>query len=154
MNEWYGVDPCWFVPLERHAKRAMGRRISTDVTVLDQLSYRVRDLDVVGDDVDHDVTIRFHRHPPYDTYGVPPQDSPRVTSSPSLESPHRFGDDALCLWQPRDPPARRWTSNLGLLTLIEVIRRHLFLELHWRKTGGRRRGVWLLEDAPHGLAAT
>jgi hypothetical protein len=71
-----------------------------------------------------------------------------------LTSLHRFGDNALCLWQPRDPPERRWTSKLGLLTLIELIRRHLFLELHWRKTGGQRCGVWLLEDAPHGLGAT
>lgn len=154
MNEWYGVDPCWYLPLERDAKRTMGDRITTEVTVVDQLTYRVAGLEVVGDSTDHDVTIRFHRHPPYDTVGLPPEDSPRVTSSPRLESPHRFGDDALCLWQPHDPPARRWTASLGLLTLVELVRRHLFLELHWRKTGGRRRGVWLLEDAPHGLGAT
>lgn len=153
MSEWYGVDPCWFVPFERDAKRAMRRHISTDVTVLDQLTYTVRDLEVVGDDVDHGVTIRFHRDPPYPTFGQAQEDCPRVTSSPTLESPHRFGDDALCLWQPQDPPECRWTSRLGLLALIELVRRHLFLELHWRKTGGRRRGVWLLQDAPHGLRA-
>ncbi len=154
MNEWYGVDPCWFVPFERDAKRAMRRQVSTDVTVLDQLAYTIHDVEVVGDDVDHEVTIRFHRVPPYATYGLAPEDCPRVTSVPNLESPHRFGDDAFCLWQPQDPPEQRWAARLGLLTLIEVIRRHLFLELHWRKTGGRRRGIWLLEDAPHGLRAT
>jgi hypothetical protein len=59
-----------------------------------------------------------------------------------------FGDalrHILTHWHPLDPPHRRWTSDQGLLVLIELIRRHLFLELRWRQTG-----TWVLEDAPHG----
>ncbi len=77
---------------------------------------------------------------------------PHVHAKPGAASKHRYpGDDALCLWNPRDPPDRRWTSDKGLLDLIEIVRRHLFLENYWRATGGHRGGQWLVEDAPHGL---
>ncbi|MFI5494536.1 hypothetical protein [Actinoplanes sp. NPDC051859] len=98
------------------------------------------------------MTIRFYAKPPYGTYGLPPEDFPRVFAKPGATSKHRYPrDDALCLWQPHDPPDARWTSSKGLLDLIEVARRHLFLENHWRETGGPNGGEWVLPDAPHGL---
>lgn len=67
------------------------------------------------------------------------------------DSPHRFdprGKDPrrrLCVWDPRDPPERRWVPEDGLLSLIEMIRIHLFKEAYYRE-----KGVWLGEEAQHG----
>ncbi|MFH8564630.1 hypothetical protein [Streptomyces sp. NPDC017988] len=98
------------------------------------------------------MTIRFFESPPYATYGQKPEDFPRVHAKPGAASKHRYADDdALCLWYPYDPVEHRWTSDKGLLDLIEIVRRHLFLEHYWRLTGGVHGGRWLVEDAPHGL---
>lgn len=67
------------------------------------------------------------------------------------DSPHRFaprGKDPrrrLCVWYPDDQPERRWVSDDGLLSLIEMIRIHLFKEAYYRETGD-----WPGEEAPHG----
>ena len=60
------------------------------------------------------------------------------------ESKHRYTNGALCMWYPSDPVNRRWVHNYGAECLIEVIRRHLFLEAYWRETDH-----WVAEEAPH-----
>lgn len=91
------------------------------------------------------------RRPQYPTYGMAPQDYPRVWADPYGQSPHRMPDRSLCLYYPADPTARRWHSELGLLTLLDLARDHLFFEHNWRRTGGWRGGVWLGPEAAHGL---
>lgn len=151
MTPWYGASAAWWVPLEAAARRAFGADLTHDYRP-ERLAYNVQDLHVAGEPPNVAVSVQFWRQPVYDTYGLPAQDFPRVYAEPGVESPHRYpGDDALCLWCPDDPPERRWNSDRGLLDLLEIIRRHLFLERYWRMTGGRRKGVWLMKDAPHGF---
>lgn len=146
LTPWYGLDAVWRVLLERDARRTFGDALRHTVTH-NELTYQLDDLDVPGDPQRRTIRITFHAQPPYPTYGQRPQDSPRAHVTPRARSKHRYpDDDALCLWHPHDPPQRRWTSDQGLLVLIELVRRHLFLELRWRQTG-----TWLLEDAPHGF---
>jgi hypothetical protein len=98
------------------------------------------------------VSVRFEHAPTYNTYGLAAQDYPRVWAERGLPSPHRMPtDDSLCLFFPHDPPERRWHSALGLLTLLDLARDHLFFEHHWRTTGGWSGGEWLGAQAPHGF---
>ena len=98
------------------------------------------------------VRIEFHERPSYQTYGLAPQDYPRVFADPGAVSKHRMpDDDALCLYYPNDPAERRWTAPDGLVALLNIISNHLFCELRWRNTGGPDGGVWLLDEAPHGF---
>ena len=102
------------------------------------------------------VCIEFHENPTYPTYGLPPWDYPRVFADPGAISKHRLGGDALCLWYPRDPEDRRWHYEDGLVTLLNIVRNHLFFEDHWRATGGhgaagQPEGEWLGNEAPHGF---
>ncbi|MBQ0905026.1 hypothetical protein [Micromonospora sp. U21] len=154
MTDWYGRRASWWAPLEAAARRRLGPTLSHQ-HILDPacytgqceiVVYRIEALEVIGDPDPVEVTIRFHKLPPYDTYGLSPEDYPRVFAKPGATSKHRMPDGALCMWMPLDPPQRRWTHDKGLLELVELTRRHLFLEDYWRRTG-----VWLLEDAPHGL---
>ncbi|PSM39997.1 hypothetical protein C6Y14_29015 [Streptomyces dioscori] len=116
------------------------------------MTYELTGLDVTGEPEPVDVRISFYKDPPYPTYGLKPQDFPRVHAKQGALSKHRYSaDDALCLWHPLDPEERRWTSSKGLLDLIEIVRTHLFLEHYWRLTGGEHDGRWLVEDAPHGM---
>jgi hypothetical protein len=154
VTDWYGRRLSWWAPLEAAARRRLGptlshRHTADPVCVRDEcemLVYRVKGLDVIGDPEPIDAEIRFYQTPPYATYGLPADNYPRVFAKPGATSKHRMPDDALCIWMPLDPPERRWTHYKGLLELVELTRQHLFLENHWRQTG-----VWLLEDAPHGL---
>ncbi len=75
--DWYGLDAGWFYPLERSARRRYRRKLTVEhrPTVL---IYRLRGLDVPGDGK---LTIAFHRHPPYDTYGRKAEDSPSSYST-------------------------------------------------------------------------
>lgn len=98
------------------------------------------------------VAISFYAQPFYDTYGLAPEDYPRVFADPGLASPHRMPDDSLCLFFPGDPLERRWTAKNGLLALINLAGDHLFFETYWRHTGGHRNGTWLSPEAPHGYA--
>ena len=99
------------------------------------------------------VTISFYDTPPYNCYGLPPADYPRVHAEPGALSPHRMpSDDALCLWYPLDPAERRWTADKGLLDLLDIITSHLLWESHWRLTGGVTGGIWAGDEAAHGLA--
>lgn len=75
-----------------------------------------------------------------------------VTVDGSTESPHRRGKTDLCLWRRDAPPERQWTSDEGLLALIQYVRIHLFREAYWRETGGYDGGVWAGDEAPHGDA--
>lgn len=94
------------------------------------------------------VLIEFHEQS--DPSGLAPRDYPRVVADLDLESPHRLLDDALCLWFPDDPVEQRWTSSDGLVSLLDIVRNHLFFEDHWRRTGGSDGGEWLGREAPHG----
>jgi hypothetical protein len=67
-----------------------------------------------------------------------------VTVDGPSESPHRYSDDSLCIWYPRDPDDRRWVGGDGLAELITLISIHLFKEAYWRETG-----EWLGPEAPH-----
>lgn len=150
---WYGETAVWWAPVERDARRRFGPTLSVEYGDR-SLTYVVHELDVIGDPQPVAVTIQFFADPPYETYGIPPQDFPRVYAKPGATSKHRYpNDDALCLWCPEDSPDQRWTSSKGLLDLIEITRRHLYLENYWRATGGHNGGCWLLDDAPHGLGS-
>jgi hypothetical protein len=59
-------------------------------------------------------------------------------------SPHRYRDNSLCMWDPRDPPSQRWVFDDGLVALIGYVIAHLFREAWWRETG-----KWLGPEAPH-----
>lgn len=169
MTLWYGADPAWRAAVEGGARRRFGADLGVEHR-LDlagrpgwsrrlswlggtRLTYTVADLEVDGRPALVDLTIRFWAEPGYPTLGQLPRDAPQVYAEPGLVSPHRHRDDGLCLWAPFDPTAMRWTSDRGLLDLIEIARRHLVLERCWRHSGGRHGGDWLLPDAPHGLPA-
>ena len=69
---------------------------------------------------------------------------PRVTADGPSDSPHRYRDDALCMWHPDDPEEQRWVPEDGLLALVRHVQVHLFKEAWWRETG-----EWIGEEAPH-----
>jgi hypothetical protein len=72
-------------------------------------------------------------------------EAPRVYVDGPLESPHRFSDDALCMWRPDDPPDRRWIRADGARALLGHIVAHLIREHWWRETGH-----WPGDEARHG----
>jgi hypothetical protein len=147
---WYGSSPQWQLEVETDARAVFVRRLTVQ-RLPDRLVYRVR-LDIRGPADIVEVVIVFYADPPYETYGLPAQDYPRVWAELGKASPHRMPtDDALCLWFPWDPPERRWTADKGLLDLLYIIEDHLLLEAHWRATGGRHGGVWAGEEAAHGF---
>ena len=59
-------------------------------------------------------------------------------------SPHRYGDDTLCMWHPGDNRDQVWEFQDGLVSLIGLTIAHLFREAYWRETG-----EWLGPEAPH-----
>lgn len=59
------------------------------------------------------------------------------------ESPHRYGENKLCMWYPADPSELRWLPEHRLVGLIEMARLHLFREEYWRRAGGWNGGEWL-----------
>lgn len=144
---WYGADLSFLYPLERDARRSLPEEVTWRYQP-HVVRYVVEQLHVPGDLETHDLTIEFWRQPPYDTYGQAPMDYPRVFTTVARRRKHVFDDGALCLWYPWDPIERRWTHELGLLVLIEMVRRQLLLEMHWFLTGD-----WPLDEAPHGLSA-
>jgi hypothetical protein len=68
----------------------------------------------------------------------------RITADGPTDSPHRYGNDRLCIWHPDDPAEHTWTAKDGLSELISHIAIHLFKEAYWRETG-----EWLGPEAPH-----
>lgn len=141
--DWYGADPCFWYALEKDARAQLPERFSVSHR-RGVLRYHVNGLDVPGDELQHDITVEFWKVPPYPTLGLAAQDYPRVFTSVERRRKHVFDDGSLCIWQPRDLEARRWTNQLGLLVLVEMVRRHLLLEMDWFVTG-----VWAIEEAPH-----
>lgn len=148
MTAWYGLDPAWTVPFEAQARREHGVDlcVQADAHVL---TYRHRGVEVPGRREPVPVVVRFYAKPLYDTYGLGAQEFPRVCADPGAESPHRHGDDSLCLYYAEPDPSDRWTPDEGLAALLNLTRDHLFFELHWRATCTRRGGVWLAPEAPH-----
>ncbi len=147
---WYGLQPWWQRGLEAGARIEHGSDLRLDLD-LDRITYRVP-VEVRGRRDPVKVRIEFHRWPPYDCYGLPPEEYPRVFAIPGATSPHRMPDDqALCLYYPKSPPWQRWRPADGLLPLIDLARDHVFFEDHWRATGSHNGGVWLGAEAPHGF---
>ena len=149
---WYGAEPAFLLRLERNLKH-----IPEPVTCIEgarELIYKVKDLAVCGDLEAHNLRIVFEPDPYLARHtGLPPCDYPCIYTDVDRPRKHNHADTGLCLWEPSDPPERRWQHQLGLHSLVELPRRHLFCELHWWRTGGARRGEWPVEDAPHGLPA-
>ena len=141
--DWYGADPCFFYPLEKEARAQLPERFTVSYGP-GVLRYQIYQLDVPGDELRHDITIEFWRVPPYPTLGHLAQDYPRIFTSVDRRRKHVFDDGSLCVWQPRDPEARQWRSEMGLLVLVEMVRRHLLLEMDCFVTG-----EWAIEEAPH-----
>ena len=77
-------------------------------------------------------------------FALPSPHVPRVTVDGPTDSPHRYEDNSLCMWYPRDPIDRRWTFSDGLIQLIGLIQVHLIREHLWRRTGR-----WYGDEAPH-----
>ncbi|WP_156148800.1 hypothetical protein [Rhodococcus sp. MEB064] len=149
---WYGSRPAWRIHLESAARKEFGRQLRATEGP-HALEYRVA-LDVFGPNDLVEATVVFYAEPSYDTYGLLAQDYPRVWAQRGLPSKHRMPmDDALCMYYPDDPPAERWTSEKGLLDLLDLVVDHLGYEAHWRATGGHDGGgIWLGAEAEHGIA--
>lgn len=146
---WYGYEPSFQILVERNIKsipEVVTRRPPTN----DELVYTVAQLKVPGDLEPHNLVIKFLPTAPPWAYGIPACDFPRVFTDVDRPRLHHHGDGSLCMWAPFDPPARRWWHGDGLHALVEIARRHLLLEIHWFRTGGKRGGKWAVEDAPHG----
>lgn len=150
---WYGAEPAFHVRVERGMRSI--RDIAGPVTSVltdRELVYSVPGLAVPGDLERHDLTIKFHRTQLPDwTLGIARCDYPDVFTSVDRPRKHQHSYGALCLWASYDPPEQRWWHGDGLLSLVEIARAHLFLELHWWHTGGDHGGEWVVPDAPHGL---
>jgi len=147
---WYGNSPVWRLALEAAARREHGDRLRV-IERPGTLEYRIA-LDVRGPNDLVDVRVVFYVAPLYDSYGLSPQNYPRVWSEAALPSKHRMPDDALCLYYPIDRAENRWTADKGLLDLLDVVVDHLAYEAHWRASGGWDTGQWLGDEAPHGFA--
>jgi hypothetical protein len=70
--------------------------------------------------------------------------APRIRADGPSDSPHRYRDNTLCVWEPKDPVEQRWVPRDGLLGLLNLIRDHLFREAWWRQTG-----EWLGPELVH-----
>ena len=147
---WYGLRPSWVKAFEADARRVHGDELRVS-EYRDRRVYRVP-VEVPGRLQRVEITINFYERPPYDCYGLSPEEYPRVFSCTRGLSPHRMpSDGALCLYYPRSAPARRWQPENGLLALIDLARDHVFFEDYWRQTGGEDRGVWLGDEQAHGF---
>ena len=60
---------------------------------------------------------------------------PSVYSDGPSESKHRYNDDSLCMWYPKDKKDEKWVYSDGLLELLGHIQLHLFREAYWRDYG-------------------
>jgi hypothetical protein len=151
-GDWFGSRPSWRLPMERAAMRHYGPLVTVHQTA-NTLNYTHSGLRVIGRRELVPVTVEFHADPPYPTYGLDPADYPRVFADRGVASKHRMPDDSLCLYYAGDPANRRWTSDRGLLSLLDLTGDHLYFEDYWRSTGGVHKGQWLGPEAPHGFAA-
>jgi len=69
----------------------------------------------------------------------------RVVKADARPVPLMYLVGGLCLWYPDDPEALRWIWEKGIDDYLRILRRHLWYEEFWRRTG-----FWPVEDAPHG----
>lgn len=67
-----------------------------------------------------------------------------VTADGPIDSPHRYTERRLCLWRHDDDEPFPWSPADGLLSLVLVIRRHLFQEAYFRE-----RFEWAGPEFPH-----
>ena len=81
------------------------------------------------------VVIAFHPDAQHD---------PAVWAPGSPTSPHRYDDDSLCMWYPKDPPEQRWMWQHGAKALAGHICAHLIRENWWNLTD-----EWVGAEAPH-----
>lgn len=138
------------VALEVEARREHGDSLQVRA-YRGRLKYCVP-VEVPGRHQPVEITINFYENPPYDCYGLSPEEYPRVFACTKGPSPHRMpSDGALCLYYPRSTPERRWRPENGLLALIDLARDHVFFEDYWRDTGGKSGGEWLGAEQPHGF---
>jgi hypothetical protein len=148
---WYGLQQAWLEPLEADAWQEHGDDLRVS-TFPGRRLYRVS-VEVPGRRQRVEITINFYERPPYDCYGLPPEEYPRVSACTFGPSPHRMpSDGSLCLYYPRSAPERRWRPENGLLALIDLARDHVFFEDYWRETGGKDGGEWLGAEQPHGFS--
>lgn len=147
---WYGLDPIETIPFQALARRRFGDRLTIRCTAY-LLEYGLHGLTGPGLPEPVTVRIRFYRRPPYPTFGLDPRNLPQVHSVEGQRSPHRWPDNALCLYAPFDPPDQRWVWNDGLAMLIDLVQQHLTLEHLWRRPNRPGRHRWLGEEAPHGV---
>ena len=143
---WYGTQARWFAPFERDAQRVHRLRLTSHLAKGRRLVYEHVGLEDPGRTDRVPARIEFYAAPPYETFGLDPQDYPRVFADPKARSKHRMADDALCLYAPFDPPDQRWTNDDGLLLLLNLVVDHLASELVWRNTD-----IWPRPESPHGL---
>ncbi|WP_222129334.1 hypothetical protein [Nocardioides sp. zg-1228] len=155
---WYGAQPAWQIDLERDAQRAHGLHLRREQGIgvswrrsTGWLAYHHDGLNVPGRRDTVPVTVAFFEDPPYDTYGIAPENYPRIWADCGAVSPHRMSDQAPCLYYPWSAVEQRWTAADGLLPLLNLVRDHLYFEHYWRLTGGQRRGQWLGGEAAHGV---
>jgi hypothetical protein len=96
----------------------------------------VFDIAVPHFEVTRQVTIEFTNQQP--TIPVIRVDGP-------TDSPHRYLDGSLCIWDWRGPARQRWGIRDGLLHLVGLVQVHIFKEAWWRET----KESWLGPEAPH-----
>ncbi|WP_024936264.1 hypothetical protein [Actinomadura welshii] len=77
-------------------------------------------------------------------FGRAAPDVPHVYTDGPDESPHRYLDNALCMWHPHDPAESRWVRADGPVALLGHIVAHLLREEWWRHTG-----EWAGAEAAH-----
>lgn len=147
---WYGLQTSWLEAMEADARRVHGDELRVSA-FRGRRVYSVP-VEVPGRLQRVEIKINFYERPPYDCYGLSPEEYPRVFSCTRGPSPHRMpSDGALCLYYPRSAPDRRWRPENGLLALIDLARDHVFFEDYWRDTGGKHGGEWLGGEQPHGF---
>lgn len=112
--------------------------------------YRHDGIDVQGRTERVAVTVVFRptRWYPGELRLLDGRNFPSVYAGQMDEAPHRFADGSLCLYYPRDPVQRRWTTQRGLRTLLSLAADHLFFEDVYRDTG-----EWIAPQAEHGFLA-
>ena len=133
-SAWFDDLPSLYA-FERDARRELGALRRRELTRPRRLVYELS-VEVPG----YDEQRRVHIELPASA-----SIEPRVLVDGPDRSPHRYADGSLCMWHPDDPPARRWTPDDGLASLIDCIRVHLFQEAEVRHDR-----PWPGDEAPHG----
>lgn len=141
LDTWFGRNPAWQRMLEFGSETSPEHVIAKRENTY-SLVYRIVNLQ----DAPRSFRVEFR---PISRWGdlvhLPPEEDPAVFADIDRRSPHRHFDQSLCLFHVEDPPYRRWLPSNGLIALIALVDRHLFLEERYVITG-----AWEGEEAPHG----